>query len=149
MRICLKMFAAFVLVFFIVVPYARAQFESGCCNQFAEQTLNCSNTKPPCSHQVGQYFCRVYAGEGVTGITAVAGGVLCCNKIYPQLFSNGFCVGGDAPVSAAVVERHQRLAYVRNCSGAYELALLPVSVTSLPEPASPRRVSHETAAAPK
>lgn len=148
MRISLKMFAAFVLGFFVVVPYARAQFESGCCNQFAEQTLSCSSTKPVCNHQVGQYFCRVYAGEGVTGITAVAGGVLCCNKIYPQLFSNGSCVGGAA-ASTTVVERHERLAYVRNCSGAYELALLPVSVTSLSEPASPKRVSHETAAAPK
>ena len=58
-------------------------------------------------------------------------------------------MGGFAPTSSELVERHQRLAYVRNCSGAYELALLPITVATVAENALPRRVSHETAAASK
>ena len=81
MRFLIKMFPLFFLGFLVAAPCVRAQFQSGCCNQFGEQTLRCSNTNPTCSSSTSQFFCRVYAGEGVTGITAVAGGVVCCNKI--------------------------------------------------------------------
>ena len=147
MRVWLKVFPVFVLGFVIIVPYARAQFENGCCVRFAQQTLNCSNTNPTCSEHITQFFCRQYSG-GDTGIKAVAGGVVCCNKIYSQLFSDGFC-SGSATASSSLVERHQRLAYVRNCSGAYELTLMPAAVASVAESAASRRVFHEAVSGSK
>ena len=146
-RFLAKVVPLFFFGFLVAIPYARAQFENGCCVQFAQQPLDCSNTNPTCSGHTTQYFCRQYSG-GDTGIKAVAGGVVCCNKIYPQLFSDGFCSGANTK-SSSVVEQHQRLVYVRSCSGAYELTLVPIAVAAVTESAASRRVSHATVSGSK
>jgi hypothetical protein len=52
-------------------------------------------------------------------------------------------------VASSIIEQHQKLVYMRNCSGAYELALLPETVVNVVEAAPLRRASHEAASGSK
>ena len=144
MRLLSKAFPL-VALGFLFVPSVRAQFENGCCNQLFETFTTCTNGI--CQQHFVQYACREYSGPGEPGIKAVAGGVVCCNKIYQQLFSDGSCTG-DTAAASSVIEQHQKLEYVRNCSGTYDLASVFVRILGV-ESVSRRRASHENATASK
>lgn len=140
MRFPLRVFSGFVLAFLMMAPCVRAQFENGCCNRITEVFTTCTNGL--CEQHFVQYSCAEYAGPGEPGITVVRGGVVCCSTIYKQLFSNGSCTGSTT--ASRMVEQHTRLAYVRTCSGAYELTMVSVPVLSIP--AVPKGTSDATAA---
>lgn len=143
MRFPLRAFSFFVLAFLTVAPCARAQFENGCCNRITEVLTTCTNGL--CEQHFVQYSCPEYAGPGEPGITVVGGGIVCCSTIYKELFSNGYCEG--SATANHPVEQHTRLAYVRTCSGAYELTMVLVPVLSIP--AVPKGTSDATASASK
>lgn len=140
MRVLPKLLPLFVLGFLaVLVPRARAQFQSGCCLGVRAQWHPC--TSGNCNKGFTQISCPQYAGPGQDGIEVVAGGDVCCNTIYPQLFGDGSCTG-----STYAPEQPRKLVYVRTCSHTYALVFLPVPTASPAKPAPPRRVSHETAA---
>lgn len=140
-----KMFALFVLGFVVAVPCVRAQYDNGCCASSPyNQYLTCSQGN--CLGHANEYACREYAGPGESGVKVLSGGVLCCNMLYPTLFTSGYCEGTTTQTQAA--ERQPRLEYVRTCSGDYGLALENVSV-DVAKAAVRTGLSHETSAASK
>lgn len=145
MRLLLRVFSVFVVVFLAVAPRVRAQFDNGCCNRITEVFTTCN--KGICLQHFVQYSCPVYAGAGVPGIKVLRGGVVCCSTIYQQLFSSGSCTGGTA--ASLIVEQRTRLAYVRTCFGTYELTLVSLPMPSILKREVSRVVSDATAVASK